>query len=59
MDEWYIQEPLNRRLLGTPLNPLFDQLKDRGRTITCLDQNGELNAAADDNEAYEIDQEDS
>lgn len=60
MDEWYVQDASYPKKYsvanGTPLNPLFEQINRENTVITSLDDHWDLDATADDNEAYEIEQ---
>lgn len=63
MDEWYLQNELypNKYSItnGTPLNPLFERSKQENTTAASLDDHWDLDATADDNEAFEIEQDQS
>jgi hypothetical protein len=58
MEEWYIQDHLSnpKRPMGTAINPVIDQMNRPGQTVTSLDQDWDMEAAADDNEAYSIEE---
>ncbi len=63
MDEWYVQDASNPNkypvVNGTPLNPLFEHMNRENASVTSLDDHWDLDATADDNEAFEIEQDQS